>query len=156
MAFTPPPANPSAMSTAPSRGMDNATFNTASDNWMAWLSGFVTFLQSFLTWAMTWQSELTTAQADVTTKQNNAAASAVNAAASAAAAATTAAAAGWLAGTAYALNTNAISQIDFQTYRRKIAGTTATDPKNDQVNWTLLNPIPVGAVVFMQTNYQGF
>ena len=46
------------------------------------------------------------------------------------------AAAAWNAATNYALNANAISQINFQTYRRIVAGVSATDPKNDAVNWT--------------------
>jgi hypothetical protein len=50
----------------------------------------------------------------------------------------TAGATAWLAATNYAKNQCAISQINFQTYRRRVAGTTATDPMNDSTNWALL------------------
>lgn len=62
----------------------------------------------------------------------------------------------WISGANYAKNAAAISQIDFQTYRRKIAGAGATDPKNDQVNWTLLNPLPGALTMFMYNTYGGF
>ncbi len=69
-------------------------------------------------------------QADIATVQ------ATNAAASAAAAVATANAAAWVNGGTYALNANAISQIDFLTYRKQTASSVTTiDPKNDAVNW---------------------
>jgi|GEM_PF-1599437 len=62
-------------------------------------------------------------------------AQAVLAAASAATAQATAAAIMWVAATNYALGVCAISPTDFQTYRRRVAGTTATDPSADPTNW---------------------
>lgn len=56
--------------------------------------------------------------------------------AAAAAAVATAGAVAWASGT-YALNANAISQIDFQTYRKKTASSATTvDPSADATNWT--------------------
>lgn len=63
-----------------------------------------------------------------------------NAANSAAAAATTAGASAWVSGATYGLNTNAISQIDFQTYRKKTASSVSTvDPSTDPENWKLIS-----------------
>ncbi len=61
----------------------------------------------------------------------------------------------WVSGATYSLNEAAISQIDFQTYRRKIAGAGTTDPKNDQVNWTLVNPTPAAYSMFVYLNFGG-
>lgn len=64
--------------------------------------------------------------------------SATAAAASATAAAVTAGAAPFVAATSYAQYAAAISLVDFQTYRRKVAGVNATDPANDPTNWQLI------------------
>lgn len=44
----------------------------------------------------------------------------------------------WVSGTTYAKNTAVISQINFQTYRRRVAGAGTTDPANDPTNWAIL------------------
>lgn len=44
----------------------------------------------------------------------------------------------WVSGTTYSKNQCAISQINFQTYRRKVAGAGTTDPMNDPTNWAML------------------
>jgi hypothetical protein len=59
-----------------------------------------------------------------------------NAAASATAAATSANAERWVSGTNYLIDVCVISPLDSQTYRRKIPGAGAIDPKNDKTNWT--------------------
>lgn len=41
----------------------------------------------------------------------------------------------WISGTTYALGDVAWSPIDFQAYRRKIAGAGTTDPSADTTNW---------------------
>jgi hypothetical protein len=86
--------------------------------------------------------ELNALRAEVLGAQTSANAASISAASSqsiASAAATasqfTANALMWSASTAYALGQNAISAVNFQTYRRKVAGTTATDPANDGTNW---------------------
>lgn len=65
-----------------------------------------------------------------------AAASASNASASATAAANAATAAAWVNGGTYALNAIAISQLDWQPYRKITASSvTTTDPASDPTNW---------------------
>jgi len=67
------------------------------------------------------------------------------------AAAAAAGVAGWVSGSTYQKNVCAISQINFQTYRRRVAGAGTTDPANDATNWALLTgsgsfiPQPVAA-----------
>lgn len=57
----------------------------------------------------------------------------------------------WISGTTYTQNAVAISQVNFQTYRRRVAGAGTVDPANDSANWALLIgrgsfiPQPVGA-----------
>jgi hypothetical protein len=48
----------------------------------------------------------------------------------------------WNAGTNYALGQNAISPTNFQTYRRRVAGVSATDPASDATNWTAVAAVP--------------
>lgn len=45
----------------------------------------------------------------------------------------------WNAGTAYVEGAVVYSPITYLSYRRKVAGTTPTDPSNDTVNWVLLS-----------------
>lgn len=74
---------------------------------------------------------------------------AVEATAQAAAAKAAVGAAAWVSGTTYAKNVGAISQINFQTYRRRVAGAGTVDPANDSTNWAMLAgtgsfiPLPV-------------
>lgn len=44
----------------------------------------------------------------------------------------------WVSGKSYPKNAAAISQVNFQTYRRRAAGTTTVDPANDSTNWVML------------------
>ena len=44
----------------------------------------------------------------------------------------------WVSGTTYAKNVAVISQVNFQTYRRRVAGAGTTDPANDSTNWAML------------------
>jgi hypothetical protein len=48
----------------------------------------------------------------------------------------------WNAATNYALGQNAISPTNFQTYRRRVAGVSATDPASDVTNWTAVAAVP--------------
>jgi hypothetical protein len=52
----------------------------------------------------------------------------------------------WNASTNYALGQNAISPTNFQTYRRRVAGTSATDPASDATNWTAVAAVPDASV----------
>jgi len=44
----------------------------------------------------------------------------------------------WVSGTTYAKNVAVISQVNFQTYRRRVAGAGTVDPANDSANWAML------------------
>lgn len=44
----------------------------------------------------------------------------------------------WVSGTTYQKNAAAISQINFRTYRRRVAGAGAIDPANDSANWRVM------------------
>lgn len=44
----------------------------------------------------------------------------------------------WVNGTTYALNQCAISQVNFQAYRRRVAGAGTVDPANDSANWAMI------------------
>lgn len=85
----------------------------------------------------TWAGQVNALTAGVADSAATAASSATNAASSAAAAVATANAAPWVTGATYALNVNAISQVNFRTYRKKTASSVSTvDPANDSANWT--------------------
>jgi hypothetical protein len=43
----------------------------------------------------------------------------------------------WVSGTTYAKNVAVISQVNFQTYRRRVAGAGTVDPANDSTNWAM-------------------
>ena len=50
-------------------------------------------------------------------------------------------AAPWVSGQPYAQGEAAISLVDFQTYRRTTAGSSATDPANDSTNWAQITGV---------------
>jgi hypothetical protein len=52
----------------------------------------------------------------------------------------------WNPSTNYAIGQNAISPTDFQTYRRRVAGVSATDPASDATNWAAVAAVPDGSV----------
>lgn len=74
---------------------------------------------------------------------------AAEAGAQAAAAKAAVGAAAWISGKTYQKNEGAISQVNFQTYRRRVAGAGTVDPANDSTNWAMLAgtgsfiPLPV-------------
>lgn len=90
----------------------------------------------------------------VDSKAATVASTAINVAATADVVALTANVSPWVSGTNYSKNQCTISQVNFQTYRRKIAGSGTTDPINDSVNWTLLvgngafNPVAQNSTSF--------
>lgn len=47
----------------------------------------------------------------------------------------------WVSGQAYAQGEATISLVDFQTYRRKTAGSSSTDPANDATNWAQITGV---------------
>lgn len=126
-----------ALPTAPARTQSSADFITNAD-------AFVAALGTMVTQENTWAGQVNTVAGEVNNNAVSAAADAVSAAASASTAASVAGAVAWVSGTTYALNDAAISQIDFQTYRRIIAGAGTTDPSADATNWTLLGGVSSG------------
>jgi hypothetical protein len=44
----------------------------------------------------------------------------------------------WVSGANYPKNVAVISQVNFQTYRRRVAGAGTVDPANDSTNWAML------------------
>jgi hypothetical protein len=67
----------------------------------------------------------------------------------------------WVSGTTYAKNVAVISQVNFQTYRRRVAGAGTTDPANDAANWAMLTgsgafipqPAPATSINLAAGNY---
>lgn len=90
-------------------------------------------------------AQVTLAAAQVTLAQAQATAAASSAA--------TAGAIAWVSGTTYAVGVARFSLINFQTYRRAIAGAGTTDPANDPANWTLTTPASPGATLFLAANF---
>ena len=89
--------------------------------------------------------ELRLALANVYGNAVEAAASAITAATQAAAAIAAASSASstsnitaWSAATAYTVGQSVYSPVNFLSYRRRVAGTTSTDPSLDPANWALL------------------
>lgn len=113
---------------APSRGDDDVTFSTKSDNLLGALAQFVAEANALI------------AQADIDAYNAvQSAASAANQATAAASAASTAIATTniprWVSGTTYAADVLVVSPITNLTYRRRSAGAGTTDPANDNANW---------------------
>lgn len=128
------PIAPSAAPATPDR-KDRATFSNRVDAGLAYVATAVIESKSLADCAYANAQESVT-QANAAAAQATAATAQANtAAASAAAAVATSNAAAFVGATVYAQNANAISQINFKTYRRKTAGQSATDPANDVANW---------------------
>lgn len=123
MALTPPPSVPSFGGATPQRG-DRATFSSRVDAFLVWFLGnFVGLIAA-----------INSAYANALEAFNSAsaAANATNTAL------TLANATPWVSGTVYAQNDVAISQVNFQAYRRRVAGAGAVDPSSDSANWILV------------------
>lgn len=66
MSLTPPPAPPAESAPIPSRRLDNQeTFDTKTDAYMGWLSGFRNWLATFSGWLATFVTELNSALAQI-------------------------------------------------------------------------------------------
>lgn len=120
---------------APNRA-DPATFSPRGD---AFLGALVsTFTPQFNAAISAINSAQTSSDSDAAT----ASVAASNAAAAAASAQQTASAAAWVGGNTYQQNVTVISQVTFQTYRKKTTAASSTggvtDPANDTTNWALL------------------
>lgn len=120
---------------------DPVNFDVRADDFLGALPTFRTELNTLggevevLAATATTQAGIATTQAGIATTQAN------NAAASANTAAAVAGAVAWVSGFSYAQHAAAISLVDEQTYRRKTAGSSATDPSFDSTNWVVLTGI---------------
>jgi hypothetical protein len=134
---------------APARTMEPATFATTADAFVAALVNLPSEINSTAATINSQAATVATNTATSTTDANNAAASAT-------AAATAASAAAWVNGGTYALNASAISQINFQTYRKITASSvTTTDPALDSTNWTPISVTLIRGVVQSANNTLG-
>lgn len=82
--------------------------------------------------------QISASAADAAAKAAAAGLSAQQAAAAATDAASLVGAVAWVSGATYAKNAPVISQVNFHTYRRRLAGSGATDPANDPANWAIV------------------
>jgi len=126
-----PPTTPGAPPAAPQRS-EPSTFSARMDAWLLWFASFWTWLFDLVPWIQ--------ARANDTESWAN------QASQSATTAGLTANASMWNPSTNYALGQNAISPTNFQTYRRRVAGVSATDPVSDATNWAAVAAVPDGSV----------
>lgn len=117
---------------APNRGMDEEQFTNAADALVGALPEFVSDTNEVAVEINDNAVIASNAATTATTKANEAAASAQSSASSAQNAV-------WNAATNYAVNVCVIDPNDYHTYRRKVAGVSATAPSLDSVNWQPLS-----------------
>lgn len=131
------PTAPTAVPDFPAIG--DASYNSKAFAWATHMDAtYPTEMQALATNVY---NNAVGADADAATATTKAA----EATAAASAATITANAAAWVNGGTYALNANAISGVDFQTYRKKTASSvTTTDPSADATNWVKVGGGSVG------------
>jgi hypothetical protein len=103
------------------------------DAWLLW------FNASFWTWLFDLVPWIQARANDTESWANQASQSATTAG-------LTANASMWNPSTNYALGQNAISPTNFQTYRRRVAGVSATDPVSDATNWAAVAAVPDASI----------
>lgn len=149
MAQTSPPAI-TGSPTAPQRG-DRTTFSARVDAFVTWLAASVA---QFGALATNVYNNAVDAYASAGASAGSAAASAASAVSSAAAVTSAGAIAGatqWVSGTTYTLGVPVWSPINFQTYRRSVAGAGSIDPSADATNWTPLGASGLTVVIVTGT-----
>lgn len=121
----------------PPQSTDPANFDPRADAFLGALPGFAAA-------ANQQADENNKAARDAAASSAAAAASASSARASSDLAAAAASAPPWSAATAYKYGDLVWSPISGLSYRRIVAGTTATDPSADRINWIEVQTPPVG------------
>ena len=114
---------------------------------------FVTRADAFLAALVVMQGELNTSIGAMNIDIAGVNADAISAAASATAAANASNASAWVSGTTYALGDVVYSPVDYQSYRRIIAGAGTTDPSSDGTNWTKISAEPLPTQTGQSGNY---
>ena len=102
------------------------------------LSGLMRDLPTLGAEINTSTAQINAVAADVLAKTQTATAAAIAAAASFDATLSLGGASAFFSGKAYQKNDSAISQVNFQTYRRMSAGSGSVDPANDIANWRIV------------------
>lgn len=123
--------------TAPSRTMDQDTFDTTVDAFIGALPGFETDMNVLANTVANDAAAAALSETNAATSETAAALSETNAATSAALAGSYATAEAWVSGTTYAYGDIVISPANARIYRRIVAGAGATDPSLDPTNWSL-------------------
>ena len=147
------PAKPTLTTppTAPVRGEDRATFATKANAYVVFIGTNVTDLTAAIDWQNTVFTATETEATNAATSASTATTKSDIAVAAAAAAVVTANAAAWVSGASYDINDNAISQINFKTYRAKSTFTgQTTDPSLDKTRWA--DVIPEPTAILQPTN----
>lgn len=133
---TPPSITPAPLS--PDRA-DRTTFSTRATVWADWLKNSVSQFQALATNVYDNAVDSYNSAINSLNSASASANSAASALSSANAAASISGAAAWVNGNTYALNSAAISGLDFQTYRKITASSVTTiDPSLDDINWVSL------------------
>ena len=114
---------------------------------------FVTLADAFLAAIVTFQGEMNTSIGAMNTDIAQVNTDATAAAASATAAANASNASAWVSGTTYALGDVVYSPVDYQSYRRIVAGAGTTDPSADATNWTKISAEPLPTQTGNAGNY---
>jgi hypothetical protein len=135
----------SPLPTPPSRSTDPANFAIEADAFVAALPEFQTDANAQAVYldALAVVVDADAAAAAVSSGQASAAAqTAINATGAVA----------WVSGTTYEIGTAVYSTVNFQTYRRRIAGAGTTDPSLDNANWQKITS-GVDDYIYVSTNY---
>ena len=124
--------------TPPTRS-DPANFAVRADAFLAALPTFAEEANALATDVNIRQSQAAASASAAANSATNASNSATAAAASVSTAQATTNVTAWSAATNYSAGVTVYDTTDFFTYRRKIAGTTATRPGLDPTNWVLIS-----------------
>lgn len=135
----------SPLPTPPSRSTDPANFAIEAD-------AFVAALPEFVTDANAQASYLDGLAVAVDADAAAAGVAAIQAAASANIAVNATGATAWVSGTNYSIGAVVYSPINFQTYRRRVAGAGTTDPSLDNANWQKITS-GVDDYIYINANY---